>query len=231
VQRRYAAGFAFQTSYTYGVLKDDAGSAMIVEQPQLDYSYAATDIRHKVAMNFVWEVPYKPANHALKAVLGGWQVNGLAIMQSGGAFTVTCGFAYPRCDFNADGVNNDRVNLPAFGTDLGNPSQEQWVAGVFTVNDFPLPATGAIGNMPRNAFRGPGFKNLDLSLFKNFSVRSSTARRSIIQVRVESFNAFNWVNLNNPTSNLNNASFGMVQSARGGTGGPRTVQLGLKYIF
>jgi hypothetical protein len=231
VQRRYTNGFAFQTSYTYGVWKDQAGSAMIVERPELDYGYAGLDVRHKVAMNFVWEVPFRSANGIAKAVLGGWQLNGIAIMQSGGPFTVTCGFAYPRCDFNADGVTNDRVNLPSYGTDFGNPSLAQWVAGALQATDFPLLATGEIGNAPRNAFRGPGFKNLDLSLFKNFRMSGVGLRDSTLQVRLETFNAFNWVNLNNPSSNLNSANFGRVTSARGGTGGPRTVQIAAKLMF
>ena len=164
-------------------------------------------------------------------MLGGWQINSIAIMQSGGPFTVTCGFAYPRCDFNADGVNNDRVDLPSYGTDLGDPSLSEWVAGVMTAADFPVPATGQVGNEPRNAFRGPGFKNVDLSIFKNFRFQGFSASGSTIQVRLEAFNVFNWVNLNNPISNLNSASFGRVQTARAGTGGPRTVQIALKYIF
>ena len=42
-------------------------------------------------------------------------------------FTVICTLAYPRCDFNADGMNNDRVNLPTSGADLGDPSRQQWL--------------------------------------------------------------------------------------------------------
>jgi hypothetical protein len=231
LQRRYSRGFAFQTAYTYGVAKDYAGSAMIVERPDLDYGYAAFDIRHKVAMNAVWEIPFTSSSPVVNGILGGWQLNAIAIMQSGAPFTVTCGFAYPRCDFNADGVNNDRVHMPSFGTDFGDPSLEEWVAGVFTADDFPVPAQGEIPNGTRNAFRGPGFKNLDLSLFKNFNFPGFTARGSTVQVRVEVFNAFNWVNLNNPVSNTNSANFGRVQSARTGTGGPRTVQFGVKYLF
>ena len=231
LQRRYSQGFAFQSAYTYGVAKDDAGSAMIVEQPQLDYGYATFDIRHKLAMNFVADIPFKSGNQILNGIIGGWQVNGIAIFQSGAPFTVTCGFAYPRCDFNADGVNNDRLNLPSYGTDLGNPSQEEWIAGVMLPADFPLLTTGQTGNEPRSAYRGPGFKNFDLSFFKNFRFRGFSAAGSTVQVRVETFNAFNWVNLNNPVSNVNSASFGRVTSARTGTGGPRTVQLALKYLF
>lgn len=233
VQRRYSSGLAFQSVYTYGVAKDYAGSAMIVERPDLDYGHANFDVRHRLALNFVWEIPYKPSNAVLNGVLGGWQLNGLAIMQSGGPFTVTCTLAYPRCDFNADGATGDRVNMPTFGSKIGSKTRDQWIAGVFTAADFRLPALGEIGNEPRNAFRGPGFKNADISLVKNFGLKSFTGRSSRMQVRVETFNAFNWVNLNNPSSATNNTNFGKVTGARGvnATGGPRVVQLALKYIF
>ena len=170
LQRRYSSGFAFQTVYNYGRVKDYAGSAMIVEQPELDYGYASFDVPHQFKFNFIWEIPYHPSNAILNGVLGGWQLNGLAMFQSGALFTVTCTQAFPACDFNADGVNNDRVNLPSYGTDLGNPSQEEWIAGVMQASDFTFPAPGQVADQPRNAFRGPGFKNADLSLVKNFGL-------------------------------------------------------------
>jgi hypothetical protein len=234
VLRRFAQGWSFQTAYTYGTLKDTPASAMDIGNPDLDYSFANFDIRHKLAMNFIFEIPYHPTNAALNAVLGGWQLNGTAIMQSGGPFTVTCGLAYPRCDFNADGVNNDRVNLPPNGTDLGDPSQEDWIAGVLNAADFTNPATGTFGNEPRNAFRGPGFKNVDLSMFKNFTMPGlSGARTSTVQIRIEAFNVFNWVNLNNPTSATNSGTFGRVTSSRSPNqvGGPRTIQIAAKFLF
>jgi len=79
----------------------------------------------------------------------------------------------------------------------------------------------------RNAFRGPGYKSVDLSLFKNVDFGGFSGRRSTVQIRLEAFNAFNWVNLNNPTGNTNSANFGRVTGARG----MRVVQLGLKWMF
>ena len=231
LQRRYSGGFAFQSVYTLGFAKDGDGTAMIVERPELDYGWAGGDVRHRVAMNFVLEIPYRPSNRILNAVLGGWQLNGLAILQSGAPFTVSCSFAFPRCDFNADGVNNDRVHLPSFGADFGSPTQAEWFAGVLNAADFPLPAQGEVANQERNAFRGPGFKNADVSLVKNFPMAIGV-RGANLQVRLEAFNAFNWVNLNNPVSTVNNPSFGRVTSVRGGgTGGPRLVQLGVRFSF
>ncbi len=234
VIRRHANGWSMQAAYTFGVSKDSPASAMEVTNPGLDYSYAGNDVRHKVAFNFIYQIPFDPANAALKAVLGGWQLNGTGIFQSGGPFTVTCTLAYPRCDFNADGANNDRVNLPTRGTDLGDPSQQQWFDGVMNAADFTNPAVGAFANQSRNAFRGPGFKNIDLSIFKNFQAPGvAGGRAATFQIRVEAFNVMNWINLNNPVTNVNNANFGRVTGTRASNqvGGPRTIQLAAKYLF
>jgi hypothetical protein len=227
LQRRYAQGFAFQTAYTFGVLKDVPGSAMDIGNLELDYGYAGNDVRHKVAMNFIAELPFDSGNALLDGILGGWQFNAIGIFQTGTPFTVTCTLAAPNCDFNRDGANNDRVNLPASGTDLGDPSQSDWLTGVMTASDFSFPAVGTFADQPRNAFRGPGYKSVDLSLFKNFGVGTINGRPSTVQVRLEAFNAFNWVNLFNPTSNVNSASFGRVTGARP----MRVVQLGGKWMF
>ncbi len=124
------------------------------------------------------------------------------------------------------------MNLPSFGTNLGSLDRSKWLAGVFTAADFTYPAPGTFGTEPRNAFRGPGFKNVDFGLFKTFSVPGLVGPRPArVQVRIEAFNVANWVNLNNPQAAINNANFGRVTSARTGTGGPRVVQLALKYVF
>jgi hypothetical protein len=232
VQRRYARGWSFQTVYTYGVSKDLPAVATEVTNPDLDYGYASNDVRHRVAMNFVVELPFQSSNALLESVLGVWQLNGIGIFQSGSPFTVTCSQAYPLCDFNADGTTNDRLNMPASGANLSSVDQAKWLSGVFTAADFTKPAANTFGNDPRNAFRGPGFKNVDLSLCKNFQVPGVRGARSAkLPVRLEMFNAGNWVNLNNPNGSLTAGTFGRVTSTRGGTGGPRVIQLGGKYIF
>ena len=59
----------------------------------------------------------------------------------------------------------------------------QW----FNTAAFAQPAAGALGNLGRNTERGPGVNNLDLALFKNFSVTHGMR----LQFRLESFNVFN----------------------------------------
>src|SRR5262249_53657915 len=117
--------------------------------------------------------------------------------------------AYPRGDFNADGINSDRPNAPVDPLKRDGFSQQEYLSGIFRVADFPLPAPGRLGNLARNAFRGPGFARIDLSMLKNFRI----AERVTGNLRLDSFNATNRVNLNNPNTDLNNNNFGKVTTA------------------
>jgi len=103
---------------------------------------------------------------------------------------------------------------------------------------FAIPAPGQFGNLPRNALRGPNFKQVDMILNKRFKLTESKS----IEFRAEVFNIFNFTNFANPASTLNN-SLGtgtnqiqpgqpFTQNAAGGTFGllrqtvERTVGLG-----
>ena len=70
-------------------------------------------------------------------------------------------------------------------------------------------ALGTFGNSRRNDLRGPGSKNVDLGLHKTFPRRGHHE----VQVRIEAFNVFNWVNLGNPNTSQNSANFGRITSA------------------
>ena len=128
------------------------------------------------------------------ALLGGWQINGVTALQSGFPFNVNTNLSYAAGgDYNGDGVNNDRPNLPSFGLELPDTSEEAYRNGLFVAADFPRP--DVLGTLPRNAYRGPGFTSTDLSIFKDFRLPMPGAR---FQVRVEAFNLFNRVNLQRP---------------------------------
>jgi hypothetical protein len=229
LSRRYHGGFGFQAAYTLGKATDRAGVLQEVTRPELDEGPAAIDARHRIAVNVLWEIP-GPAQGALRHVLGGWQVNAIAVWQTGLPFSVTCGFAYPRCDFNADGTNNERPNVPAFGDSRTGAENDDFLAGLFTLADFPLPAQGTFGTLGRNTFRGPRYFNTDLSIFKNVSVPWFGSQRAILQLRVEAFNVFDTVNLDPPRTNLTDPLLGRSTAVRFGTL-TREVQAGVKFMF
>ena len=101
------------------------------------------------------------------------------------------------------------------------------------------PALGTFGTMGRNIFRDSGFRDWDLSVFKNFKFKE----RLTAQFRAEFFNVLNRPNFANPglnaTSDPSGGAFGAENSTPDvaavnpilGTGGPREIQLGLKLIF
>jgi hypothetical protein len=64
---------------------------------------------------------------------------------------------------------------------------------------------------------------VDLSVFRTFAVRQDFK----VQFRVEAFNAFNFVNLGNPRSNIGAANPGRIDTA----GAARVMQLGLRMTF
>ncbi len=100
------------------------------------------------------------------------------------------------------------------------------------------PAVGTFGTMGRNIFRGPHFRNWDLSVFKGFKFKE----RLTAQFRVEFFNVLNHPNFANPAGDPSAPGangFGQETTTPDaaatnpvlGSGGPRAMQLGLKLIF
>ena len=67
--------------------------------------------------------------------------------------------------------------------------------------------TGTFGNTGRNSLRGPGLKNIDLSVIKNTRFGGVNS-----ELRLEVFNLFNWEQFNNPNGQLGNAAFGTISS-------------------
>ena len=188
-----------QGAWTFGQAMNDADlavgntasrtrptSAPIARSP-------ATTPPHKLALAGVWEMPFlKDSTGWQKGLLGGWQLAGSAIFQTGTPINVTHGGAFPTGDFNADGAGGDRPNAPAAGVKTVGWSQRR-------VPDRHLPRqrlpadrrAGQNGNLPRNAYRGPGYADVSLSFSKKFAV-SQTASA---EFRIDAFNAFNRVNL------------------------------------
>lgn len=87
----------------------------------------------------------------------------------------------------------------------------------------PCLPVGTNGNLSRNAFRGPAYKTVDLSLFKDIKAGD----RFTVQFQAEAFNLFNRVNLYNPIGDMGNPQFGRSTAAFPA----RQVQLGLKVLF
>ena len=217
----------------YGILYSGVSN---VAKPQLDYGPSEFDVRNRFTLTGLWNIPGPKGGGALDRVLGGWSLNTIVSLQSGRPFDVYCGLAwYNGCDFNMDGLAYDRPNRPA-GIATSGFSNRQFVQGVFAQGvetfcpgglvpffiDTPCVPVGSDGNLSRNAFRGPAYKDVDLGIAKEVKME-----RVSVQFRADAFNLFNRVNLYNPIGNLGNGQFGKSIAAFSG----REMQLSLKILF
>ena len=125
-----------------------------------------------------------------------WSLSGILAMQSGAGFSVTSGVDNART--GTGGQRADISGDPDLPTDRPN---EEKILRWFDTSVYSPNALGTFGTSPRNGLRGPGTKNVDLGLHKTFPTGGGTR----LQLRIEAFNVFNWVNLGNPTVAQNNA--------------------------
>lgn len=185
------------------------------------------DVRNRLALDSVWEIPTPFRSGFLKQVLGNWRLSNAAIFQSGLPFTVYTSASYPSGDYNADGYNYDQPNTPTFGNSI-SASRSDFLNGVFNKSDFPVTAKGQQGNLGRNTFEGPGLANVNTNAIKAIHIPWSIGHEgATLEVRGEIANLFNRVNLTAPTSDLSSALFGKSTGQRQ----TRTVQLGMRIAF
>lgn len=113
-----------------------------------------------------------------------------------------------------------RVNLVGPGEfgQLDNPTPNRW----FDVTAYSRPDPGTQGTAGRNTVRGPGTEQIDVSLLKRVSIRSTR-----IEFRWEIFNVLNHPNFGNPDTNISNATAGVISSADDG----RNMQFGLRFVW
>ena len=137
--------------------------------------------------------------------------------------TVNTSAPFPNGDYNADGTTGDRPLAPAPGFQTSGWERSQFQSGIFRAADFAIPPRGTNGTLGRNTFRGPGYAQVDLALAKSFRI----TERVHSQLRLDSFNALNRVNLNNPSTDLTSNNFGKATSAST----PRAYQAGLRVTF
>src|SRR5581483_10102506 len=230
IRRDFRQGFLMQGAYTFGkaIGEIDDGSVsnnfMDANNHRLDRSVTSFDVPQQLSLIGVWQLPFfRSGRNWTRYPFGGWQLSGTAILQKGMPINITNGAAYPRGDFNADGTNLDRPNAPAASVPRGGWSRSDYLLGLFPAAAFPTPLPGTDGNLGRNVFRGPGFAETDLSLAKTFRIRERLAA----QIRMDAFNAFNRVNLNNPVTDLSNSNFGRSTAADT----PRVFQAKLRLEF
>ena len=226
-------GFTTKLSYTLGHSMDDLSYARhIIPQNsyclRCDYGNSDFDIRNSFSMFLAYNVP-QPTKY--RAILGGWQLNGMFSFFTGSPFTVASGIdssgTLEYAD-RAEVLGNPFVGVPA---DDRATSTAYW----FNPAMFGAPTQGTYSNQGRNEFYGPPTHQIDFSMFKNIQIRENIK----LQLRAEIFNIFNFINYAGLANNLQGSNLGTLGAtydvgfgAPGiGPGAPRNVQLAAKILF
>ena len=226
LNKRFGAGYSILSSYTFSkfidMTSDDGhgSTGSTATDPfnwNFDHGIADNNRTHRFTTSFVWQVPaFRKASGLKGGALGGWQFNGIVLLQSGVPFSCQAGV-----NRSLSGGAGDRCDLIGSGpvATFGDGSVKKY----FDTSRFALPALGTFGSAGRNILAGPGYADVDMSLFKSFRITES---KSLV-LRWEVFNLFNRANFGNPSGTFSSAVFGQITSAMD----PRIMQVALKFIF
>jgi hypothetical protein len=270
--RRFSHGTAFRAIYTYGNSEDtlstsaslDSGavtstnqSGPVIENGNLPYQRGRSDfdIRQQFSMDGTYETSSHYNSALARDLLGGWELAGVWVMQSGLPVTVYNGASFnPVCagnaggscfsgtgafipgsiitgdsggDYNADGTNYDLPNTPSFGNHNPSGAKISFTTPMFLPSAFPTPALGMEGNLGRNTFRNENLINVNFTFGKSFSLPWFAGDKMKFEARGEVLNLFNRVNASGLDGNMNDGTFGEAT----GQFQTRQLQMHLKATF
>jgi hypothetical protein len=253
------AGYTWAHAIDIGATNNRSAYAQDSNNFQGDRGNGDYDIRHRFTLSLSYDLPHFKAPLQMGQ---GWQVTSIVNLQTGEPYN----YYDSTDDISGTGWQLDRWNF------YGNPSDVHWgltqqatyvypgtsdprcaahgsagqldyygclVAGNSVITP---PEPGQFGNMGRNIFTGPTFKNWDMSVTKLWKL----SERVNLQARGEFFNIlnhtnFDWLTL---TTDLSDPVFGSndlgivrftpdvgASNPVIGSGGSRHIQLGVKVIW
>ncbi len=238
VGKRYSHGLNLQVSYTAGKLLDDAsqtvtflgaaGTKQDFYNRKAERSISAQDISQRFVMSANYELPFGKRRPFLNSMpkaadflLGGWQVNGIATLQTNVPLQINNGGNNTQLGSPGQRPNNNGKSAKKDG------SIDDRLTSYFDQSVFSQAGNFTFGNTSRTSpdLRGPGTRAFDGSLFKRFFFRET----SNVEFRAEAFNLFNHPIWNSPGTTVTDpANFGVITSKGGQR---RQVQLALRIQF
>ena len=272
VRKQMSRGVLFNVNYTYSHTIDNgstwhsgattangagAGEGYTTDftLPQLDRGNSLFDIRQRLILNYVIQLPGQNMHGFLGAVLGGWSYNGVWAFQTGAHWEPFKGGAAKlreisdpsasctatdvntgNCqnlggDFNLDHGRNDRPDSTMANFD---PSRDLWKTGWNPAAGGATPGLSTpclicAGNLGRNTFVGPGMWSADMTLGKVFKITEKVN----FKFEAQGFNVFNRANFLLATAggaghnDMRDTNFGKAA----GTLNARNLQFGLRVSF
>jgi hypothetical protein len=246
-KRRISAGLGFQFAYTLSKSKDNrswdpslstvstgsvqsaSSTPFDIKDRHINYSWSDFDRRHVFQGTYTYDLPFGSGRQflsdipsAVDHIIGGWMFSGTVIRQSGRPFTVYSGVN------TFSNVVQSTANCNDCDRHMGSLVLESGRNFWFDSADrakFSVPATGSLGNTPRNFFIAPIYFQWDASLSKKFKI----TERWAFDFRVDARNVLNNPSFDNPTAVINSTIFGRINDSV--TNNARRIQFSGKLSF
>ena len=252
LRQRQWNGLEYTVNYTYGKAMTNSlgnyglqvngfsGAFENYYNSAADYGPAGSDIKHDLTFTSVYALPFGHGqrygagmNRVLDEVLGGWKLSAVGLFYSGFAETMTSSVSN-----NSNSFGNQRANQYRplhirhrtidnwFGDDPSatpctTPGVDNGVCA------FGSPAVNSFGTSRNGAVRGPGFHNVDMSVFKDFHLFAEHS----VGFRFDAFNAFNMVSYSNPGTGIESSSYGQIGQQSSIRSVERHLQFSAHYTF
>jgi hypothetical protein len=243
-EKRMSHGFTILANHTFSKALDNLPYGQSVTGPgpnasgtvypwyfpkadALDYGPSDFNRAQRFVVSYVWELPTPQAGgRVVRAVLGGWQLNGVLQAQTGDPLTVKSGK-----DQSNTGIGGDRAELIGKALGSGACTTSAPCVNYLTPSSFAQPPSATVaspyiasfGNFGKGAVSGPGMMTWDVGLFRSVAIGEHVK----VQLRGEFFNVLNRANFSDPTTTLSSGGFGSIT----GAADPRIGQVALKILF
>jgi hypothetical protein len=228
VDKRLRQGINFLFGYAYSHAIDDValefggGAAGPSPQdprfPRRDRSNSIIDQRQRLTFSYLWNLPFGKGQHFLNYggpsdwILGGWQMNGILLTQTGLYFSPV---------LNTATTNTGTSSRPNQASPVKYPKTlTKW----FDASAFTSPALYTYGTAGRNSLIGPGRTNVDMSIMKTVTLHDQLK----VQFRFEAFNVFNHPQFGYPNATVGGPTVGQITTI---VGTPRNLQASLRLEF
>jgi hypothetical protein len=242
-RRAFQSGWLLAVNYMWShSINDDGIGGGESDTPQnvlcrsCEKASSDFDVRQTFNLSAVYLLPFGAGKPHLsqpgagRAILGGWQLSGIATTRTGLPVNVIVNRANSVLPDQYSVSGSERPDLVA-GVPLTPPGGQipgRWINPAA----FAVPAAGTFGDAGRNVVRAPGLWQADAALAKTLGA----TERVWVQFRAEAFNLFNRAQYGSPQANLSSPlSFGtittLVNSGATGSGTPRQLQLALRVRF
>jgi hypothetical protein len=259
LSRRWNKGY-FQAAYTFSKNIDATSTGNTAfntaynDQSNVNASRGISDFNrpHRLSVSYVYDLPfYSQGTGIRRAVLGGWQVSGVSIFQTGLPFSIydsSAGTAFLGAGSTpllgaslapgatiAGGLSSGDIHKRVTNGYL-NPTTFVPASLVDPVSCTADPTgnfcTTGFGNLGRNIYHGPFQQNWDVSFLKHFKI----GERQDVRFAADFFNIWNHTNFGNPTVtdieqylvNPTGSPFGKIVQTNGN---PRLIQFSLRWAF